>query len=108
MKKLTLALSLVLWIPALHVAPASAELAPIDQQTAARSLDELFASWSTPEPQDLGTYITWSGGTCTAWLFCPGEPYWKCQSTSGNCQHDGCSITCNGNTRSCQNPCTPF
>lgn len=67
-------------------------------------LAELFA----PEAEDLGTFITWSGGTCTAWLYCPGEPYWKCQSTTGNCQHDGCSITCNGNTRSCRGPCIPF
>ena len=115
MKHLILAAGLVLFASSLAAvemeAPsvsAAAELAPAGQLVPDAPVD-LFM----PEPENRTTYITWSGNTCTAWLYCPGEPYWKCQSGTGNCQHTGCSITCNGNTRRCQGPprypaCTEF
>ena len=105
MKHLILAAGLVLLastasaaevaVPAL---PAPAELAP------AAPAPDAPADHFLPAPENRSSNITWSGSTCTAWLYCPGEPYWKCQSTTGNCQHTGCSITCNGHTRSCQGP----
>ncbi len=115
MKHLILAAGLVLFASSLAAVemeapavPAAAEAAQTEQL-----VPDASAGLFTPAPVNLATYITWSGGTCTAWLYCPGEPYWKCQSTSGNCQHTGCSITCNGHTRSCQGPprypaCTEF
>jgi hypothetical protein len=106
MKSLVLVLGLVLLCPLVSAAAENpfaeapivseqASVAPVDP--AGPDLSQLF----TPAPENKYTYITWSGGTCTAWLYCPGEPYWKCQSTSGNCQHDYCSITCNGITKRC-------
>jgi hypothetical protein len=111
MKSLLLVLALALFVPAVHAADVVApDALPAGETSAAPvSLEELFAELSTPAPEQKYTYITWNGGTCTAWLYCPGEPYWKCQSTVGDCDHDYCSITCNGNTRSCRNPgCIPF
>lgn len=111
MKKLVLLLGLMLVCPLVAMAsevsvPAVAGVTPA---AADFDLSQLFP----PAAENKATQITWSGGTCTAWLYCPGEPYWKCQSTTGNCQHDNCSITCNGYTRSCptrpgQAPCVPF
>ncbi len=113
MKKLILALGFALLVPALHASDGPAATSPSEpasgaEPTSALSMDDLFESWTSPEPQNLHTFITWAGGVCTAWLYCPGEPYWKCQSTSGDCQHTGCAITCNGNTRRCKNPCIEF
>lgn len=79
--------------PGADVSPLSVNSTLTDQ--------ELNAVLGVPAPVDLSTTITWVGGTCTAWLFCPGEPYWKCQSTSGDCQVTYCSMTCNGISRSC-------
>lgn len=116
MKHLILAAGLVLVASSLTAVemeapavPAAAEQAPTGQQLAPDASMDLF----TPAPENRSSYITWSGSTCTAWLYCPGEPYWKCQSSTGNCQHTGCSITCNGHTRRCQGPprypaCTDF
>lgn len=92
-------------IPAVAAAPAAAPLPSAESSAPSPGLaptDEALESiLGTPKPKDLYTYITWEGGTCTAWLFCTGEPYWKCQSTSGNCQVTQCSMTCNGFTRAC-------
>ena len=109
MKHLILGAGLVLFSSFLYAAqvevsavPEADSPAPTVQLAPASPLaPEALPDFMTPAPEDRSTYITWSGGTCTAWLFCPGEPYWKCQSTSGNCQHTGCAITCNGITRRC-------
>lgn len=106
MKKplLVLAACLFLSVAAFASAPPSAypgaEASPLTLNTTLTD-DELNAVLGVPAPVDLATQITWNGGTCTAWLFCPGEPYWKCQSTTGNCQVTYCSMTCNGITRRC-------
>lgn len=77
-----------------------ADVSPLSVNTTLTN-EELDAVLGVPAPVDDSTSITWVGGTCTAWLFCTGEPYWKCQSTTGNCHVTNCSMTCNGNTRSC-------
>jgi hypothetical protein len=106
--KKTSLLSLCCLLVALAAAPAFAAEpvppgAPASPSTVgqAPSDEALESILGTPKPKDLYTYITWEGGTCTAWLFCTGEPYWKCQSTSGNCQVTQCSMTCNGISRVC-------
>ena len=107
MKHLILGAGLFLFASFLYAAqvegpavPVAAQPAPTAQLEPAALADFLIPAL-TPAPENRATNITWSGGTCTAWLYCTGQPYWKCQSTSGNCQHTGCAITCNGITRRC-------
>jgi len=106
MKKplLMIAAGLVLSVAAFAAAPPAASPGTDGSSLSVGTTltdDELQAILGVPKPVDQYTYITWSGGTCTAWMFCTGEPYWKCQSTTGNCQVTACSMTCNGNTRRC-------
>lgn len=103
MKHLILGAGLLLFASFLGAAQVECPAVPMSVQPAqaAQLEPEALPDFLTPAAENRATYITWSGGTCTAWLYCPGEPYWKCQSTTGNCQHTGCAITCNGITRRC-------
>jgi len=107
MKNLILGAGLVLFASFLSAAQLEVPAVPETDSPAPTAqlhpevLPDFLTPALTPAPENRATRITWSGGTCTAWLYCTGQPYWKCQSTSGNCQHTGCAITCNGITRSC-------